>query len=227
MRVGSSRRWSSGPGASPPRRIESTIEDGRLSFADPEGLGLELIADPPVDRPLMAAPPGDPPRIRAAGLRRRARLRAAARGELGAAHRDPRIRAGRDANRYESRGDARRLLHIYDDAPQARGARRVRHRAPRRLGHHRRRDHAAGASRASMAAACPTPVIDRYYFHSIYFREPSGVLFEIADRWAPASPPTSPVEHLGRASFLPPGSSSCGRRSRPTSPRCPIRAPIG
>jgi len=25
-----------------------------------------------------------------------------------------------------------------------------------------------------------TPVIDRFYFHSIYFREPGGVLFEIA-----------------------------------------------
>jgi glyoxalase family protein len=25
-----------------------------------------------------------------------------------------------------------------------------------------------------------TPVIDRTYFHSIYFREPGGVLFEIA-----------------------------------------------
>ena len=25
-----------------------------------------------------------------------------------------------------------------------------------------------------------TPVIDRIYFHSIYFREPGGVLFEIA-----------------------------------------------
>ena len=26
----------------------------------------------------------------------------------------------------------------------------------------------------------PTPVIDRTYFHSVYFREPGGVLFEIA-----------------------------------------------
>jgi glyoxalase family protein len=26
----------------------------------------------------------------------------------------------------------------------------------------------------------PTPVIDRFYFSSIYFRKPSGVLFEIA-----------------------------------------------
>ena len=34
--------------------------------------------------------------------------------------------------------------------------------------------------KAISAGAQPTPVIDRFYFRSIYFREPSGVLFEIA-----------------------------------------------
>ena len=37
---------------------------------------------------------------------------------------------------------------------------------------------ASSASRE--AGGQPTPVIDRFYFRSIYFREPSGVLFEIA-----------------------------------------------
>ena len=37
-----------------------------------------------------------------------------------------------------------------------------------------------GASACASAGARPTPVIDRFYFRSIYFREPSGVLFEIA-----------------------------------------------
>src|SRR5487761_999896 len=40
--------------------VESTIEDGRLGFDDPEGLGLELIAGPPVDRPLVANHPEIP-----------------------------------------------------------------------------------------------------------------------------------------------------------------------
>jgi len=48
-----------------------------------------------------------------------------------------------------------------------------------------------------------TPVLDRTYFHSIYFREPGGVLFEIA-----TDPPgftfDEPVEHLGEALKLPP-----------------------
>jgi glyoxalase family protein len=48
-----------------------------------------------------------------------------------------------------------------------------------------------------------TPVIDRKYFHSIYFREPGGVLFEIAtDR--PGFTVDEPVEALGSGLQLPP-----------------------
>jgi glyoxalase family protein len=47
-----------------------------------------------------------------------------------------------------------------------------------------------------------TPVLDRTYFHSIYFREPGGVLFEIA-----TDPPgfmwDEPVESLGETLKLP------------------------
>ena len=38
------------------------------------------------------------------------------------------------------------------------------------------------AARHRRAGARPTPIIDRQYFHSVYFREPSGVLFELASR---------------------------------------------
>ena len=48
-----------------------------------------------------------------------------------------------------------------------------------------------------------TPVIDRYYFHSIYFREPSGVLYEIADD-GPGFTRDMPVEELGSRVILPP-----------------------
>jgi hypothetical protein len=43
-------------------------------------------------------------------------------------------------------------------------------------------DEAQLALRAKLveAGAHPTPVVDREYFHSVYFREPGGVLFEIA-----------------------------------------------
>ena len=46
-------------------------------------------------------------------------------------------------------------------------------------------------------------MIDRFYFRSIYFREPSGVLFEIATM-GPGFTADEPKEHLGeRLSLLP------------------------
>jgi glyoxalase family protein len=46
-------------------------------------------------------------------------------------------------------------------------------------------------------------IIDRHYFHSIYFREPSGVLFEIADD-GPGFTVDVPLEELGSKVILPP-----------------------
>ena len=48
-----------------------------------------------------------------------------------------------------------------------------------------------------------TPILDREYFHSIYFREPGGVLFEIATD-PPGFTVDEPVEHLGSQLKLPP-----------------------
>lgn len=48
-----------------------------------------------------------------------------------------------------------------------------------------------------------TPVLDREYFHSIYFREPGGVLFEIATI-PPGFAIDEPPDHLGESLKLPP-----------------------
>jgi glyoxalase family protein len=48
-----------------------------------------------------------------------------------------------------------------------------------------------------------TPILDREYFHSIYFREPGGVLFEIATD-PPGFTVDEPAEHLGSHLKLPP-----------------------
>jgi glyoxalase family protein len=47
-----------------------------------------------------------------------------------------------------------------------------------------------------------TPVIDREYFRSIYFREPGGILFELATD-GPGFAIDEPVEHLGESLKLP------------------------
>jgi glyoxalase family protein len=64
-------------------------------------------------------------------------------------------------------------------------------------------EHPRWAERLDDAGVQNTGVIDRHYFHSIYFREPSGVLFEIADD-GPGFTVDSPVSELGRRIILPP-----------------------
>jgi glyoxalase family protein len=48
-----------------------------------------------------------------------------------------------------------------------------------------------------------TPVIDRFYFHSVYFREPGRILFEIATN-RPGFTTYEKVEELGSKLMLPP-----------------------
>ncbi len=57
--------------------------------------------------------------------------------------------------------------------------------------------------RAEDAGLAPTPVIDRKYFHSVYFREPGGVLFELATL-PPGFQVDESLEHLGQRLMLPP-----------------------
>jgi glyoxalase family protein len=58
-------------------------------------------------------------------------------------------------------------------------------------------------SRLRQAGLHVTPVQDRQYFHSIYFREPGGVLFEIATL-GPGFLYDEPVTELGSGLKLPP-----------------------
>jgi glyoxalase family protein len=181
--------------------VESTIEDDRLSFKDPEGLGLELIAAPPSDRPLVAYHPEIPEKFALqgfAGVRAYSRRPDASQAflaeTLGFTSTDPK--------NYESRGEARGSFYVYDDAPDVRGlggSGTVHHVAWSST----MEDHEAWRQRVLDGGGAPTPVIDRFYFRSIYFREPSGVLFEIATM-GPGFAADEPKEHLGERLSLPP-----------------------
>jgi len=57
--------------------------------------------------------------------------------------------------------------------------------------------------RVREAGLDPTPVIDRNYFRSVYFREPAGILFELATE-PPGFVIDEPLEHLGERLMLPP-----------------------
>ncbi|MBA2793500.1 MAG: VOC family protein, partial [Thermoleophilaceae bacterium] len=64
-------------------------------------------------------------------------------------------------------------------------------------------DHPAWRDRAREGGARPTEVIDRFWFRSIYFVEPSGVLFEIASM-DPGFDTDEDPDHLGEKLVLPP-----------------------
>ena len=64
-------------------------------------------------------------------------------------------------------------------------------------------EHAEWRERIRAAGLGVTPQIDRYYFRSIYFREPGGVLFEIATD-GPGFTSDEDAAHLGERLALPP-----------------------
>ena len=102
---------------------------------------------------------------------------------------------------WEARGDQRGSFYAYDrtDERGVGGAGTVHHVAWAST----MDDHEAWGRRVAEAGGSPTPVIDRFYFRSIYFREPSGVLFEIATI-GPGFDVDEPLEHLGEHLSLPP-----------------------
>jgi glyoxalase family protein len=64
-------------------------------------------------------------------------------------------------------------------------------------------EHRAWGQRLNRMGYAATPVIDRYYFKSIYFREPGGILFEIATD-GPGFATDEDAAHLGERLALPP-----------------------
>jgi glyoxalase family protein len=53
------------------------------------------------------------------------------------------------------------------------------------------------------AGGQPTPAIDRFWFKSVYFKEPGGVLFELATD-GPGFAVDEDASHLGESLVLPP-----------------------
>jgi glyoxalase family protein len=179
-------------------RVGGERGDASLVFADPEGLELELVVDDGEDAPLVARDPEIPEEHAIRGF---AGVRAfSSQPQRSSSFLERLTFEGQD-RRWESRGE-RHGFYVYDDPPPERGipgAGTVHHVAwavPLD-------EHAAWVQKAAEAGARPTPVIDRFWFHSIYFREPSGVLFEVASL-GPGFTTDEDLEHLGERLILPP-----------------------
>ncbi len=188
--------------------IESEKRDGRMHFSDPEGLDHELVVEDVPDQPLIADHPEVPAELALQGFGAARAYsddpdasRALLADSLGFTPHDDGEFA-REGAGWELRGKSRGGLWAYDEPPAEpglQGAGSVHHIAWAS----QIEDHEAWRERAVEGGAQPTPVIDRFYFKSIYFREPSGVLFEIATL-GPGFSVDEPVEHLGEKLSLPP-----------------------
>lgn len=181
--------------------IEGERTDGSFVFSDPEGLDLEFVVDDTDDEPLKAEFPDIPDEF---ALRGFDGVRAySSSPDASAALLGDTLGFRRDGDGgWIARGNERGGFYRYDPAPPQRpmsGAGTVHHVAwasPME-------EHEGWRERVLAAGFAPTPVIDRFYFRSIYFREPSGVLFEIATL-GPGFGADEDLESLGQALSLPP-----------------------
>jgi len=181
---------------------QTKLTDDSLLFADPEGLSHELVVTTAKDQPLTASSPEVPAEHALQGFEGvRAYSSAPARSErlLGETLGFQR----REGEHWDVRGEQRSGFYAYDPAPpeinRRQGAGSVHHVAFASEPD----DHEVWRLRVAQAGAHPTAVIDRFYFKSIYFREPSGVLFEIATI-GPGFAVDEDAEHLGERLSLPP-----------------------
>jgi glyoxalase family protein len=179
--------------------IESRREGAGLVFADPEGLDHELLVVEVPDAPLVAEHPEVPAELALQGFHA---VRAYSAAPDASSALLEALEFERLDGAWEARGEKRGGRYLFDEPPAERGvqgAGSVHHVAWASLPE----EHMEWRQRAISAGAQPTPEIDRFYFRSIYFREPSGVLFEIATM-GPGFTVDEPLERLGEKLSLPP-----------------------
>ena len=201
--------------------VEVESVEGAIRFADPEGLGLELRVSDAQDPPLRGERPDIPAEHALLGFD----------GVTALTH-DPDVDARvladhlqleqRADGAWEARGDRRggTIAYTRSEERGRQGAGTVHHIA----WSSQDEDHEAWGERVAASGLRPTPVIDRYYFRSIYFRVPSGVLFELATL-SPGFSADEPADQLGRRLSLPPKFEHLRERLEETLTPLPDPAP--
>ncbi len=178
--------------------VERTAD--AVVFADPEGLEHELRVSAVSDRPLSARHSGIPPEhallgfdgVRARSLRPEASA-TLLQTLLGAE------RQGDDT--FEIRGERRGATITFEQGGErgVQGAGTIHHIA----WFSTNEDHPRWLEKIEAAGVRTSGMVDRHYFHSIYFREPGGILYEIADD-GPGFTRDLPLAELGTKVILPP-----------------------
>ena len=181
--------------------FDPPTDEQSLAFRDPEGLGLEVAVIATEDEPLRAVAEGISPEHALLGFD----------GVRAYSHRvDQEERmlteamgfTMTDPSNYVLEGGRRHASYAHDEPPSAvgiQGAGTVHHIA----WCDRDDQHEAWREHMQESGARPTPIVDREYFLSIYFREPRGVLFELATP-SPGFAVDEDLDHLGEELRLPP-----------------------
>jgi glyoxalase family protein len=173
-----------------------------LTFADFEGLGHELIVDHSGDEALIADHPEIPAELALQGFEGARAYSAAPQATAAVLEQLMDAEPRGDGGSWELRGSKRGGWIALDEPPQERG------RQSAGVVHHiawytTDAEQSEWLERLDAARIPNSGVIDRHYFHSLYFREPGGVLFELATE-EPGFTVDGSIEDLGKRIILPP-----------------------
>ncbi|HZU39621.1 MAG TPA: VOC family protein [Solirubrobacteraceae bacterium] len=182
----------------PVQRAESS-----LRFADPEGLEHELVIDASGDPPLSAVHPEVPGELALRGFEGVRAYSLHPEHSAAVLERLMGARRAGDEQRFELRGERRGGWIAFDPAPAERG------RQSAGVVHHVAwgtydAELPAWIERVAGAGIPNSGYVDRHYFHSLYFREPGGVLYELATEEPGFLVDGLPLEKLGSEVILPP-----------------------
>jgi glyoxalase family protein len=174
-----------------------------IRFADPEGLTHELVIDPSDDAPLVAVHPEVPAEYALRGFEG---VRAYSANPDASARMLEQLMGARragDKERFELRGDRRGGWIAFDQAPELPG------RQSAGVVHHVAwgtvdAELQGWIDRVGDAGVPNSGYVDRHYFHSLYFREPGGILYELATEEPGFLVDGLSVQELGTKVILPP-----------------------
>jgi glyoxalase family protein len=192
---------------------EIAARDGRLTldFEDPEGQRLALVDDNGSGpaHPWARSPVPSEHQIRGLGpitlsVPALEAIDAVLTGVMGMRRARDYAHQSRQVHVYEmGEGGPAAELHvaIEPDLPRARGGAGSVHHVAFRTPNEA--EYQAWAERLESLRVPSSGPVDRFYFRSLYFREPNGILFEIATD-GPGFATDEPLESLGERLSLPP-----------------------
>ncbi|MCW2962123.1 MAG: ring-cleaving dioxygenase [Thermoleophilia bacterium] len=180
--------------------VEAMRAPTSLRFADPEGLAHELVINTTDDAPLSAEHPDIPAEFALQGFEG---VRAYSRNPEASAAvlRDLMGATELPSGAFELRGEQRGGWIAFDPAPQLPGNQSagVVHHVAFTVGD----DQAEWVDALERAGLHSSGLVDRSYFMALYFREPGGVLYELATD-GPGFTIDGTLAELGSKVILPP-----------------------